>query len=130
MQKNKKILIGVGALIVVIGLMLGIYFLLMPGGTAGEKNLTVQVVYADSSTKDFPIQTNAEMLGEALTESGLAEGDIGDFGLFITTVDGVTVDSSKNEFWSISKDGEILMTGADSTPIADGEHYELTLSTY
>ena len=30
----------------------------------------------------------------------------------------------------LTKDGEMLNTSADLTPIADGEHYELTLSKW
>ena len=29
-------------------------------------------------------------------------------------------------YWGLTKDGEYVMSGADTTYIADGEHYELT----
>ena len=29
-------------------------------------------------------------------------------------------------YWSLTKNGEYMMTGMDMTPIADGEHYEIT----
>ena len=45
-------------------------------------------------------------------------------------MDGVTADAEKQEWWCITKNGEQLNTGADQTPIADGEHYELTLSKW
>ena len=59
--------------------------------------------------------------------NGLVEGETGDYGLYIKVVDGLRADYDLDgAYWAISKDGEYLMTGADSTPIADGEHYELT----
>ena len=51
-------------------------------------------------------------------------------GCFITTVDGEAASNEEQTFWSISKDGVDLEVGADSQPIADGEHYELTLKTW
>ena len=30
------------------------------------------------------------------------------------------------EWWKLTKDGEMVNTSADATPIADGDHFELT----
>ena len=49
-------------------------------------------------------------------------------GLFFYTVDVETVDDANQEWWCLTKGGESLMTGADSTPIADGDQFELTLT--
>ena len=40
----------------------------------------------------------------------------------------MTVDDSKQEWWSFTKDGQMLETGVDTTPIADGDHFEITLT--
>ena len=45
------------------------------------------------------------------------------------TVDGETADESIQQWWCITKGGEMLMTGVDDTMIADGEAYEFTLTT-
>ena len=45
---------------------------------------------------------------------------------------GVTVvyaDATTEEWWCFTKDGEDVMTGVDSTPVADGDHFEITLKT-
>ena len=86
------------------------------------------VVHGDGSEADFQYRTDAEYLGEVLTENGLAEGTESAYGLFITTVDGETADDSLQQWWCITREGEMLSTGADQTPIADGEQYELTLT--
>lgn len=89
--------------------------------------ITVTVTDDKGEAKDFEIKTDADNLGDALVANGLVEGDVGDYGLYIKVVDGLRADYDLDgAYWAISKDGEYLMTGADSTPIADGEHYELT----
>ena len=96
------------------------------------KTLTVDVTHGDGTTKTFTLKTDAENLGAALVEDkeiGVT-GEDSDYGIFITTVDGEAASNDDQTFWSISKDGVDLEVGADSQPIADGEHYELTLKTW
>lgn len=96
----------------------------------GDKNITIVVTHADGKTAQFDYQTSKETLAEVLLENKLVEGEDSDYGLFITKVDNEEADSSKEQWWCITKNGgETLNTGADSTIIADGETYELTLTT-
>lgn len=129
MKKNTKIIVAVVAIIAVIAGMLGIYFGTRPDTAEGTKKITVEVVYKDETSKEFKIKTEREFLGEALQDEELVEGEKGQYGLFITTVDGCTADSAKQEWWCITKDKGQVNTSADLTPIADGDHYELTLMT-
>ena len=39
------------------------------------------------------------------------------------------IGEAKEEWWCFTKDGEDVMTGVDSTPVADGDHFEITLKT-
>ena len=128
--KNSKILIGLLALLGAVVILGGAYFLLRDKGQAGAKEITVVTVYADKTTESDTIQTQAAYLGEALLEHKLIEGDMGEYGLFITNVKGVAADGTKNEWWCITKGGEQVNTGADTTPIANGDTFELTLSVY
>ena len=92
----------------------------------GEKTIEVEVI-ADEISVTFTIHTDGETLGDALIENSLVEGEEGEFGLYIKKVNGMLADYDVDKtYWGLSKYGEYLMTGADSTPIADGEHYELT----
>ena len=63
-----------------------------------------------------------------MLENELVAGEIGQYGLFITTVDGETADDSKQQWWCITKGGEQGNTSADTTPIGDGDQFELTLT--
>ena len=58
----------------------------------------------------------------------LVDGEESAYGLFIMTVDGETIDEADQEWWCITRGGKQLNTGADQTPIADGEDYELTFT--
>lgn len=126
MQKKQTKIAGILlALCCVLALI--IFFQTRPDTAAGEKHITISVVHSDSSKSTFSYDTDAEYLGEALTEQNLAEGTEGTYGMFITTVDGETADDSKEQWWCITKDGEMVNTGADQTPIQDQDTFELTL---
>lgn len=128
MKKQTKIILGLVALVVVVGILLGVYFALRPDAVEGAKALTVTVVHGDGSEKTFDIHTDQEYLEGALTENNIVSGEDSEYGLFITTADGETADESKQQWWCITKGGETLTTGAGETVIADGETYELTLT--
>ena len=130
MRGNKKTILAVAALAVAAALMLGLWYFTRPEPQAGSKAIAVEVVHGDGSSRDFTCQTDAEYLGEVLLAEGLAEGEQGAYGLFITTVDGETAQDSLRQWWCITKGGKRVDTGADATPIADGDRFELTLSTY
>lgn len=94
----------------------------------GDKTITVEVE-ASGKSVSFTINTNAENLGDALVENELVEGETGGYGLYIKTVNGMLADyDTDKSYWAIYKDSEFLMTGADTTPIKSGEHYEFVYS--
>ena len=126
---NKWILVGCAALLVLIAAFAAVYLLYKPQTVQGSKQITVSVVFEDASVKEHEITTQQEYLRGALEEQGLVEGDESEYGLFIKTVDGVTADESKQQWWCITKIGEQVNTSVDQTPIADGDRFELTLTT-
>ena len=127
-MRGKKAWLPAAALVVVALLLLGLWYVNRPQGQAGDKTITVEVVHADESSREFTYQTSEEFLGPVLIEEGLAQGEESTYGLFITTVDGETAEG--NQWWCITQDGQMVETGADTTPIADGDHFELTMSVY
>ena len=130
MRGNKKTLLAVAALAVAAALMLGLWYFTRPETQVGDKTVVVEVVHADGNSREFTCQTDEEYLGPLLLEEKLAEGEQGAYGLFITTVDGETAQDSLRQWWCITKEGERVDTGVDTTPIADGDRFELTMSTY
>lgn len=98
-------------------------------GTATDSTpveITVEVVHADASTKEFVYTTTEEMLGTVIVEEGLVEGYIGEYGLVIEKVDGEqAIYEEDNAYWSLLINGEYAQTGADSTPVEAGTTYSL-----
>ena len=129
-KPNKKIWLAVAALVVAVAVVLGIYFVTRPAPQQGGKTITVQVVLLEGEPSDFTIQTDEEYLRGALESIDLIEGSESEYGLFVTTVNGVTVDDSKQQWWCFTQDGEMLNTGVDDTVISDGDHYEASISVY
>ena len=90
----------------------------------GETTIEVEVKAGDQSIT-FTVNTDKENLADALLEHKLVEGDDSQYGLYIKKVNGILADYDVDQsYWSLCKDGEMLMTGASDTKIADGEHYE------
>lgn len=127
-KKQKSTLIALIALVVVIAVAGLCYLKFKPGTTEGSKEITVKVSALDQGEETFTYQTDAEYLGEVLTDKKLIEGEKGQYGMFITAANNVKADESKQQWWCITKSGERVNTSVDQTPIQDGEQYELTLT--
>lgn len=128
-KNTKKVVITVAVLLVLVAAAVGCWLAFAPQGISGSKTLQVQVVPAEGEIKEYTIHTDAEFLRGALEQEKLISGAESEYGLYVTTVAGVTADEGAQQWWSFTKDGEILNTGVDTTPVADGEHYEITLMT-
>ena len=91
----------------------------------GENTLTVTVV-ADEKSVDFTIKTDKTVVGDALKEHNLIEGEEGPYGLYVKVVNGIEADYDKDQsYWSFEKDGEAMLTGVDSTEFKNGDLYQL-----
>lgn len=91
----------------------------------GAKTVQVQVKVEEQSVT-FTIKTDREFLGDALVDHGLIEGEMDVYGLYVKKVNGILADYDVDgTYWALYKNGEYSMTGVDTTPVADGEHYEL-----
>ncbi len=124
----KKIVLSVTGVAVFAVILLLIYNQFKPQTVEGSKKIVAEVILADGTSKSYDIQTDAEYLRQALEQIDLISGTESDTGLYVTTVDGVTADESKQEWWCFTKNKETLNTGVDTTPIADGDHFEITLT--
>ncbi len=123
--KNKKgIIIGIIVLALLIAAFAVVYFLALKPTVIGEKNITVEIVHSDKTVKTFDIKTDAEFLRKALEEKNLVQGTESSMGLLVTTADGETADSNKQEWWNFIQNGESAAAGVDSTPIKDGDKFE------
>jgi hypothetical protein len=128
LQSKKKTILAVAALVVIAAVLLLVWRAVTPKGEAGEKTITVQVLHKDGEERVFTLETGEAYLGAVLTAEGVVEDNQGPYGLYMLTVDGETVDEGAQEWWKLTKGGEMVNSSADSTPIADGDHFELTFT--
>lgn len=90
----------------------------------GETVFQFMVVDAEGVSKVYEIHTDKTIVGDALLELGLIAGDEAEYGLYVKTVDGITVDYEiDGKYWAFYVNGEYAMTGVDATPITEGEEY-------
>lgn len=126
-MKKKNIILAAILVLLCIGAA-GISAHFHQAPIAGAKEIDILVLHADQTEHTFTYQTDAEYLADVLLENELAEGEMGPYGLFITTVDGETADESKQQWWCITKGGAQVNSGAEELPLADGDQFELTLT--
>jgi len=122
-RKMKKILSTTLALLMLIS---SVFFIVSCKKDDEEesKSFTFTVVHADGTEKEFEITTTKSKVGEALVDEGLISGEDGQYGLYVKTVDGETLDFDiDGKYWAFYIDGEYAMTGVDMTDIEDGKTY-------
>ena len=98
------------------------------GGELGEgsKEFALTVTDKDGKETQFEIHTDKESVGEALQELGLIDGEEGEYGLFVKTVNGITADyDADGVYWAFYINGEYANSGIDVTKITERDSYAL-----
>ena len=94
------------------------------GEAKKELSFVFKVVDLDGNEKSFDIKTDAKTVGEALVAEKLISGTQGDYGLMVDTVNGIRYEyTADGAYWAFYIDGEMAMTGVDSTDVVDGVTY-------
>jgi len=128
-DKNQsiKFIVATMVLLGIVAVFIYLYYSKIGPSSEGDKKITIQVIVPDEEVKEHIIKTDATTLREALEEKGLIKGNGEGINFYITEVDGRVADSSNEEWWSITKDGEFSEYGVGSINIQDKDKYELTL---
>ena len=103
-------------------------------GTEADSNTTILgegqtafgfvVVDKDGNETRFEIHTDKETVGDALLELELISGEVGDYGLYVKTVNGITADYDVDQtYWAFYINGEYAMSGVDSTTVENDAVY-------
>lgn len=125
-MKNKKVWIAAIALVLLIAMLAAVYLVNRPQTAAGAKEITLTVVHSDGSEKQFRYRTDEEYLGSVLLAEGIVQGEDGPYGLTIYVVDGERADWNENQsYWALYIGQDYATTGADSTPVHDGDSFKL-----
>ena len=89
-----------------------------------ELSFVFKAVDLDGSEKSFDITTDAKTVGEALVAEKLISGTEGDYGLMVDTVNGIKYDYTADDaYWAFYINGEMAMSGVDTTDVVEGTTY-------
>ncbi len=100
----------------------------MPELGQGEKTFIFQVHDAEEHITPFKINTNKTIVGEALQELGIIEGEEGDYGLYVKTVNGIFAEyETTGNYWAFYVGDAYASAGIDMTEIVSGETYSLRI---
>ena len=92
----------------------------------GEKSFELIIVDKEGAENLYLIHTDEEMVGFALIEHELIEGEQGQYGMYIKSVLGQTLDyETDGMYWAFYVNGEYALTGVDQTPIQPDTAYLL-----
>lgn len=95
----------------------------------GKTSFSFTVKDGEGNETSFLINTDKALVGEALQELGLIEGEEGPYGLYVKTVNGITADYDTNgTYWAFYINGEMALTGVDTTEIIAGAAYSFVVS--
>lgn len=93
--------------------------------TLGEGAQTVTVtVEAEKRSVTFTVKTDAATLADALVGVGLISGEETQYGLTVSTVNGMTADFDTGRvYWALYVGDDYAMTGVSHIEINDGDTY-------
>ncbi len=134
MKNKKSLIIGIAVLVLCLLCFVGLYSKFAPKAESGSKSYTLEVV-ENGNTSEFTGKTDAEFLSGLMDElkaegSFTYEGTPSDYGMFITSVQGVEASDAEKTYWAIYVNDEYGQYGADAQPVSDGDKYTLQLESY
>ena len=89
----------------------------------GSKTITVSVVNDKNEATLYTVKTDAEMLDRALLDNGIVEGEVGQYGLFITSAGGLVAEG--NGWWGVYVGDRRTDTGVSFIKVTDGGAYAI-----
>lgn len=96
------------------------------GATLGEgaTQFAFTVVDTDGNEVTATVNTDAKTLGEVLLDLGVIAGDDSEYGLYVKTVNGTTLDyDTDGKYWALYVGDQYATTGVDSTELEAGATY-------
>lgn len=131
-MKNKKLIFAALALVLVIAALMGIYAATRPEAVAGEKNVTILIVYEDGSEKKLEYATTCESLAELLLEKELVTGyESQEYGFTIESVDGIMLDwATDGAYWALYEGDTYATENATRIMLTEGGVYKLVYEKF
>ena len=127
---NGKLIFGIGAFVVLIGLFVALWAFFGPKTTEGSKTVSLTVVDMDVKETNYNIKTDALVLKELmdqLEKDGFSYGGSeSEYGLMVDTINGVRADYTLDgAYWSFYVNDEYCNYGVSEQPVNDGDSFEI-----
>lgn len=90
----------------------------------GANHFSFEVLDAEGSTLSYHIHTDKSTVGKALLQLGIIDGEPGDYGLYVKSVNGIVADYETNgAYWAFYINGNYAASGVDLTEINENDVY-------
>lgn len=90
---------------------------------SGKKSFLF-VSVKDDVRDEFVINTDEETVGDALEKIGMIKGTEGQYGLYVTIVNGYKAEyETDKKYWAFYVDGALAEKGVDQIEIEEGKEY-------
>ena len=132
-QVNKKALLGVVAVVLLVAVMGILYSVFREKPVEGSKEITIEVVDNAQKSTIYEVKTDAEYLKQAMEEAeGLEfEGYDSEYGFTTTSVNGIEADFTKDSaYWSFYVNDEYCNYSISQQPIEDGDAFKIVYEVY
>ena len=95
----------------------------------GNTSFSFSVTYKDGKTDYFTINTDKTTVGAALLELNLIAGEDSQYGLYVKTVNGETLDYDTDKmYWAFYENDAYAQSGVDTTEIKADTSYAFKAS--
>lgn len=90
----------------------------------GATVFTFEVHAPDGAVTTYEVSTDEATVGQTLLNLNLIDGEDSQYGLYVKTVAGMTLDFNKDgKYWAFYVDGNYAMSGVDTTNVQAGATY-------
>lgn len=90
----------------------------------GSKSFVFEVHDSEGKISSITVNTNKNTVGEALLDYAIIDGEQGDYGLYVKSVNGIVADyATDGAYWAFYINGNYASTGVDLTEINEKDVY-------
>ena len=124
MAKNKKLILGCVAAVLVLAALVGVWFAFAKGVSPGSKSVTIEVVNKAGETATYNVRTDAEYLRDVMEEAdGLTF--VEENGM-VMSVNGERADYVADKaYWAFYIGDAYCNYGINEQPVADGDVFRI-----
>lgn len=125
-----KLILGISALAILIGLFIVLWALFGPKTTEGSKTVSLSVVAQDGAETTYDAKTDAlvlqELMDELKADGFTYGGNESEYGLMVDTINGVRADYTLDgAYWSFYVNDEYCNYGISEQPVNDGDDFSI-----